>query len=180
MIERSTRSPYTSAVTERRWLDADERRTWLAFVYATKLFFEQVERDLQRDANLPFAYYEILVILSESPDHSMRMSELADATLSSRSRLSHAVGRLEAAGWVRRESCPSDRRGSFAVLTDPGYAVLEAAAPGHVDSVRAHLFDQLSPDQLDALRDIGETLARHLVPSTGARPLADIAATSTG
>jgi DNA-binding MarR family transcriptional regulator len=180
MIERSTRPPYTSQVTEPRWLDADERRTWLAFVYATKLFFEQVERDLQRDANLPFAYYETLVILSESPDHSMRMSELADATLSSRSRLSHAVGRLEAAGWVRRESCPSDRRGSFAVLTDAGYAVLEAAAPSHVESVRAHLFDQLSPDQLDALRDIGETLARHLVPATGARPLADIAAASTG
>lgn len=170
MIERSTRWPYTEAVTKARWLDKQERRTWLAFVYATQLFFEQVERDLQRDANMPFAYYEILVILSESAGRSMRMSELADASLSSRSRLSHAVARLETAGWVRRETCPSDRRGSFAVLTDEGYAVLQAAAPSHVESVRAHLFDQLSPSQLEALRDINETLARHLIPSLGVTP----------
>ncbi len=181
MIERSTTSPYTSPVTEPRWLDEDERRTWLAFIVATQLFFEQVERDLQRDANLPFAYYEILVILSESPDRRLRMSELADATLSSRSRLSHAIGRLEATGWVRRESCPTDRRAAYAVLTDAGYAVLEAAAPGHVESVRAHLFDQLSAEQLDALRDVAETLARHLVASTGTTPppFASVAAAST-
>lgn len=153
-----------------RWLDEEERRTWLAFVYSTRLFFEQLERDLQRDADMPFAYYDILVILSESPDRSMRMSQLAETSLSSRSRLSHAVGRLEAAGWVRRDSCPSDRRGSLAVLTDEGYRVLQAAAPGHVASVRDHLFDQLSPAQLDALRDISETLARHLIPSLGVTP----------
>ena len=142
----------------------------MSFVYATRLFFEQVERDLQRDANLPFAYYDILVILSESPGRSLRMSDLAEASLSSRSRLSHAVARLEAAGWVRRESCPSDRRGQSAVLTDEGYKVLQAAAPDHVESVRAHLFDQLSPAQLEALRDINETLARHLIPSLGVTP----------
>jgi DNA-binding MarR family transcriptional regulator len=157
-------------VSKPRWLDDEERRTWMSFVYATRLFFEQVERDLQRDSNLPFAYYDILVILSESPRRSLRMSELAEASLSSRSRLSHAVARLEAAGWVRRESCPSDRRGSSAVLTDEGYKVLQAAAPDHVESVRAHLFDQLSPAQLDALRDINETLARHLIPSLGVTP----------
>ena len=130
-------------MTKTRWLDEHERQTWLIFVYANQLFFEQVERDLQRDADMPFAYYDILVILSESPGRSLRMSELAEASLSSRSRLSHAIARLEAAGWVRRESCPSDRRGSSAVLTDEGYAVLQAAAPDHVESVRAHLFDQL-------------------------------------
>lgn len=157
-------------MAETRWLDEEERRTWLAFVYSTRLFFEHLGRDLQRDADLPFAYYEILMILSESPDRSMRMSELADASLSSRSRLSHAVARLEAAGWVRRDTCPSDRRGSFAVLTDQGFAVLEAAAPSHVESVRAHFFDVLSPAQLDALRDISETLARHLIPSLGLTP----------
>jgi DNA-binding MarR family transcriptional regulator len=157
-------------MTKARWLDDDERRTWLVFLYATQLFFEQIERDLQRDAGMPFAYYEVLVILSESPERSMRMSELAEASLFSRSRISHAVARLEASGWVRRESCPSDRRGSFAVLTDQGYAVLQAAAPGHVESVRAHLFDQLSSTQLDELRDISETLARHLVPSLGVTP----------
>lgn len=170
MIERSTSSPYSAPVAKIRWLDDNERQTWLAFVYSTRLFFEQLERDVQRDADMPFAYYEILVILSESPGRSMRMSELAEASLSSRSRLSHAIARLEAAGWVRRESCPSDRRGSFAVLTDEGYQVLQAAAPGHVESVRAHLFDQLSPSQLDALREISETLARHLIPSLGVTP----------
>jgi DNA-binding MarR family transcriptional regulator len=170
-------------VAETRWLDEEERRTWLAFVYSTRLFFEQLGRDLQRDADLPFAYYEILMVLSESPDRSMRMSDLADASLSSRSRLSHAVARLEAAGWVRRDTCPSDRRGSFAVLTDEGFAVLEAAAPSHVESVRAHFFDVLSPAQLDALRDISETLARHLIPSLGVTPpppLACLEAAPTG
>jgi DNA-binding MarR family transcriptional regulator len=157
-------------VTKARWLDPEERRTWLSYVYTTRLFFEQLERDLQRDANLPFAYYEIFVILSESPARSMRMSELAEASGSSRSRLSHAIARLESAGWVRRESCEADRRGSFAVLTDEGFAVLQAAAPDHVESVRAHLFDQLSPEQLAALRDINETLARHLIPSLGITP----------
>jgi DNA-binding MarR family transcriptional regulator len=157
-------------MTKIRWLDEHERQTWLIFVYANQLFFEQVERDLQRDADMPFAYYETLVILSESPGRSMRMSELAEASLFSRSRLSHAIARLEATGWVRRENCPSDRRGSIAVLTDDGYAVLQAAAPKHVESVRTHLFDQLSPSQLDALRDISQTLAQHLIPSLGVTP----------
>ena len=85
------------------------------------------------------------MILSETPGRRRRMSELADATQSSRSRLSHAVARLEELGWVRREACPSDRRGQEAVLTDEGFAALEQAAPMHVESVRDHLFDLLSP-----------------------------------
>jgi DNA-binding MarR family transcriptional regulator len=90
------------------------------------------------------------------------MSELADRCLSSRSRLSHAVSRLEERGWVRRQVCPEDGRGQLAVLTDVGFAALEAAAPVHVESVRTHLFDQLSPAQVTAMRDIGETLLQHL------------------
>ena len=139
------------AVATPRWLDEDEQRTWRAFMLSHQLLFEQFERDLQRDAGLPVTYYEILVRLSEAPDHRLRMSELADRSQSSRSRLSHAVARLEESGWVRRESCPTDRRGSEAVLTDEGYAALEAAAPSHVQSVRIHLFDPLSDEQLDAL-----------------------------
>jgi DNA-binding MarR family transcriptional regulator len=92
----------------------------------------------------------------------MRMSELADRCLSSRSRLSHAVSRLEERGWVRRQVCPDDGRGQLAVLTDDGFTALEAAAPVHVESVRTHLFDQLSPQQVAAMRDLGETLLRHL------------------
>jgi DNA-binding MarR family transcriptional regulator len=152
-----------------RWLDADERRIWLGWVFTTRLLWEEIERDLQRDAGLSFGHYEILVMLSETPSRSRRMSELADATQSSRSRLSHAVARLEELGWVCREACEEDRRGSRAVLTDEGFAALEAAAPMHVESVRRHLFDLLSPGQLEHLRDIQETFLDHLLPLATAR-----------
>src|SRR6476661_8677035 len=133
-----TRRPVTDGPAP-RWLNDRERETWLAFIFATRLFWEEVERDLQRDARLPFGYYEILVILSGAPDRTLRMNELAEATHSSRSRLSHAVTRLEAEGWIRREECATDRRGALAVLTEEGLAALAAAAPLHVESVRQHL-----------------------------------------
>jgi DNA-binding MarR family transcriptional regulator len=149
-------------MTEPRWLDEEEQRTWRAFLYASKALLERLDRDLEADSGLPSAYYEILVRLSEAPDRTMRMSELADRAQSSRSRLSHAVARLEEMEWVRRESCPTDRRGSYAVLTDEGFAALSAAAPHHVESVRTHLFDQLTPAQLAELRTISETVLDHL------------------
>ncbi|GAB3174003.1 DNA-binding MarR family transcriptional regulator [Micromonospora palomenae] len=145
-----------------RWLDPDEQRTWRAFLTASRALMDTLDRELQRDAGMPHAYYEILVRLSEAPGRQLRMSELADLTGSSRSRLSHAAARLEAAGWLRREDCPTDRRGQVAVLTDDGFAVLAAAAPGHVEGVRRHLFDALSPAQVDQLRRISETLVAHL------------------
>jgi DNA-binding MarR family transcriptional regulator len=148
-----------------RWLDPDEQRTWRAFLTASRALMETLDRELQRDAGMPHAYYEILVRLSEAPGRQLRMSDLAEATGSSRSRLSHAASRLEASGWIRREDCPTDRRGQVAVLTDAGHAVLAAAAPGHVDGVRRHLFDALSPAQVDQLRRISETLADHLTGS---------------
>ena len=154
---------------EPRWLDPDERRIWLAWVFSTRLLWEELERDLQAEAGMGFGYYDILVMLSESPGRTRRMSELADATQSSRSRLSHAVARLEALGWIRREACSTDRRGANAVLTDAGFAALEAAAPHHVESVRRHLFDRLSPEQLDQLRVISEQLLEHLLPIVDAR-----------
>ncbi|SCL22827.1 transcriptional regulator, MarR family [Micromonospora rhizosphaerae] len=145
-----------------RWLDPDEQRTWRAYLTASRALMETLDRELQRDAGMPHAYYEILVRLSEAPDRRLRMSELAEATGSSRSRLSHAATRLEASGWIRREECPTDRRGQLAVLTDAGFAALAAAAPGHVEGVRRHLFDALSPAQIDQLRRISETLVDHL------------------
>ncbi|SCG71900.1 MarR family winged helix-turn-helix transcriptional regulator [Micromonospora humi] len=148
-----------------RWLDPDEQRTWRAFLTASRALMDTLDRELQRDAGMPHAYYEILVRLSEAPGRRLRMSDLADATGSSRSRLSHAAARLEAAGWIRREDCPTDRRGQLAVLTDEGFATLAAAAPGHVEGVRRHLFDALSPAQVDQLRRISETLADHLTGS---------------
>lgn len=152
-----------------RWLDEQEQQTWRAFLSVTQLLSDQLDRELQRDAKIPHAYYEILVRLSEAPDRTLRMSQLADSTLSSRSRLSHAVARLEEAGWVERRSCPTDRRGQLATLTDVGFAALEAAAPGHVEGVRTHLFDPLSPEQVAALRDISETLLRPLVAEREAK-----------
>ncbi len=147
-----------------RWLDAEEQKAWRAWLYSTQLLAERLDRELQHDTGISHPYYEILVQLSETPGRMLRMSELADRCLSSRSRLSHAVSRLEERGWIRRQVCEEDARGQLAVLTDEVFAALAAAAPIHVESVRRHLFDQLSADQVAALRDIGETLLRHLAP----------------
>jgi DNA-binding MarR family transcriptional regulator len=149
---------------EPRWLDAEEQKAWRAWLYSTLLLQDRLDRDLTHGTGISHAYYEILVALSEAPGRMMRMSELADRLLSSRSRLSHAVARLEERGWVRRQVCAEDGRGQLAVLTDEGFAALEAAAPVHVESVRVHLFDQLTPQQIENMRDIGETLLRHLDP----------------
>ena len=154
-----------SPAGEPRWLDADEQKAWRAWLYSTQLLQDLLDRELVHQTGIAHAYYEILVALSEAPDRMMRMSELADRCLSSRSRLSHAVSRLEERGWVRRQVCVEDGRGQLAVLTDEGFAALQAAAPVHVESVRTHLFDQLSPEQVAAMRDLGETLLRHLDPS---------------
>src|SRR4249920_128248 len=134
-------------VDDTRWLSPEEQRTWRSFLAAHRLFFDRIERQLQQDAGLPHAYFEILVQLSEAPDRRLRMSELADSSLSSRSRLSHAVARMEEAGWVRRRSCETDKRGQFAELTEAGFERLDAAARGHVEEVRTLLFDVLTPDQ---------------------------------
>jgi DNA-binding MarR family transcriptional regulator len=145
-----------------RWLDEDEQQTWRAFIHASRLLMDQLDREMQGDAGIPHAYYEILVRLSESPGRSMRMRDLAERCLSSRSRLSHAVARLEANGWVERRDAEGDGRGTLAVLTPAGMAALEAAAPGHVEAVRSHLFDQLSPNQVTQLGRISRALVDHL------------------
>src|SRR5215831_1375914 len=142
-----------------RWLSADEQRTWRAFVGTCHAFFAAVDAQLQRDTGMPLAYYEILVRLSEAPGHTLRMSQLAEAASASKSRTSHAVARLEERGWVRRRDCPTDRRGQVAELTDDGFAVLAATAPGHVEQVRTSLFDGLTPDQVAQLGAIGDVMA---------------------
>ena len=141
-----------------RWLSADEQQVWRAFLGANKLVFEQLDRELQRDCGIPHTYYEILVRLSEAPDRRLRMSALADRSQSSRSRLSHAVARLEENGWVKRESCADDKRGQLAVLTDEGFAALERAAPSHVESVRKHVFDPLTEEQQRLLGEVSAKL----------------------
>lgn len=145
-------------MTETRWLNADEQIAWRSFVDGFRALIDVLDRQLQADSNLPHTYFEILAPLSEAEGRTLRMSELADAARSSRSRLSHAVARLEERGWVRRLNCPTDRRGQLAQLTDEGFAVVEAAAPSHVDAVRRYLIDRLSPEQLKAMGEIGEVL----------------------
>jgi len=153
-----------------RWLDDDEQTTWRTFLAATHLLMDRLDRELQTGVGIPHAYYEILVRLSEAPGRAMRMSDLAERCHSSRSRLSHAVDRLEEKGWVQRISCPSDKRGAFALLTDAGFAVLEAAAPGHVEGVRRHVFDQLTPSQVEALGTISQKVAQRLAAAAAACP----------
>ena len=144
-----------------RWLTRDEQDAWRAFLATSKLLFRQLDRDLQ-----PFGLsgndYEILVVLSEAPDHRLRMTDLADATAQSRSRLSHQITRMEAAGLVRRDTCPGDKRGLFAVLTDTGMATIERVAPYHVNSVRRHFIDRLTPEQLGTLREGYAAINGHL------------------
>jgi DNA-binding MarR family transcriptional regulator len=141
-----------------RWLTDREQEVWRSFMAAFHGLTDQLTRQLQRDSGMPTAYYQILVELSEAPGRTLRMSELAGRRGSSRSRLSHAVARLEEVGWVRRQDCPTDKRGSYAVLTDRGFAALEAAAPGHVTEVREKLFDRLTPEQVEQLGEISKAI----------------------
>ena len=144
-----------------RWLDGDEQAAWRAFLGMQRRLLTQMDRQLQQASGIPHAYYEIMVRLSEAPDRTLRMSELADRSLSSRSRVSHAVARLEQQGWVRRSACPDDRRGSLAALTDEGFGALKEAAPGHVEQVRTLLFDPLTREQVAQLRAISEAVLAH-------------------
>ncbi|WP_037647741.1 MarR family winged helix-turn-helix transcriptional regulator [Streptomyces flavidovirens] len=150
--------------TAPRWLSEQEQRTWRAYLQATTLLEDHLDRQLQRDAGMPHVYYGLLVQLSQAPQRRLRMTELARIAKITRSRLSHAVARLERNGWVRREDCPSDRRGQNAVLTDEGYAVLKQTAPGHVATVRQAMFDRLTPEQVRQLGEIMQVMAEGLQP----------------
>lgn len=140
-----------------RWLTAKEQRAWRAYLEVTSRLAERLNRDLQRTHGMTLGDYAILVRLSEAPDRRIRMSALADDTHSSRSRLSHAIRRLEQDGLVERVICETDKRGWFAALTYKGFARLERAAPDHVESVRRHLLDAMSPEEF---LDFGDQLIR--------------------
>ncbi|GAA1279251.1 hypothetical protein Psi02_68230 [Planotetraspora silvatica] len=143
---------------ETRWLDEDEQGAWRAYIWTNHLLWEALERQLQQDSGIPHAYYIMLVCLSESPDRTMTMTQLASVTQFSASRLSHAMARLEEKGWVRRIKHDEDRRTTVARLTAEGFAALEKAAPGHVDEVRRRVFDPLSRDQIRQFHDILATI----------------------
>jgi DNA-binding MarR family transcriptional regulator len=151
-----------------RWLTEEEQAVWRAYLHATTLLEDHLDRQLQRDAGIPHMYYALLSTLSETPGRRMRMTELAEQIKITRSRLSHAVARLEGNGWLRRESCPSDRRGQVCVLTDEGYEELVRTAPGHVTAVRAAVFDRLTPEQTARLGEISRIIAEGLHEPHGA------------
>lgn len=147
---------------EPRWLDEKEQKAWRAFIVAYSKLFAALDNQVQRDAGIPLAYYEILSRLSEQPDQQMRMSELADDLGRSRSRLSHSVTRLEERGWVERVPVPSDGRGQMARLLPTGYEVLLKTAPAHVQAVRELFIDQLSPGQLERMEQACRRVTQNL------------------
>lgn len=145
-----------------KWLSKDQQVHWRAWITASNVLPELLSRELQESFGLTITDYEILVRLSESPDRQIRMSDLANKTLISRSRLSHQIDRLENRGLVTRQACSDDRRGQFCALTTKGWDTLVAAAPIHVAGVRRHFVDQLTDAEYDALGKALGKIAAHL------------------
>lgn len=132
-------------------LNDSEQQAWRNILRGTALMFERIGCDLEHQNRLQTNEYEILVNLSEADEHKMRMSDLADGVVHSRSRLTHTVKRLEKDGLVKRCKCNEDRRGVICSLTDAGFEQIKQAAPYHVASVRRHLFARLTPEEATEL-----------------------------
>jgi DNA-binding MarR family transcriptional regulator len=143
------------------WLTDEEQQAWRTTVQLSQLLLRQLDRDLTAHG-LNGRDYEILVELSEAPDHRLRMTDLADATSQSRSRLSHQISRMEKRGLVRRDDCEGDKRGTFAVLTRAGFDTIERVAPHHVEHVRRHYIDRLTPQQLEEIRSTFQPIVDYL------------------
>lgn len=144
---------------EPRWLDETEMRAWRGFIEVSGRVVQALDASLKESAEMTFDDYEVLVHLSESPERRLRMTELSERLLHSQSRLTQRVDRLVKRGWVCREKCDEDRRGTFAVLTADGFAAIEAAAPHHLADVRRLLLDHIRPDELASVADIFERIA---------------------
>jgi DNA-binding MarR family transcriptional regulator len=143
------------------WLTAEELDSWLSVMRLMTWLPWSLDQQLQRDSDLRMVEYQVLAMLSESPDRTMRMSSLAEVTNASLSRLSRLVQRLEDRGLVRREPDPTDGRFTKAVLTEKGFRTLAEAAPGHVAHVRSLVVDVLSPEQLRRMgRDADRIMTR--------------------
>ncbi|MFD6860538.1 MarR family winged helix-turn-helix transcriptional regulator [Rhodococcus sp. NPDC060086] len=136
------------------WLTAEEQNAWRRYMDGNSRLMEVLNRNLHDQHGLSLAEYRILVMLTEAEEGSVRMSELADGVLSSRSRLTHQIRRMESDGMVVRSSCPDDGRGVLATITDEGRRRLAEAAPTHVDDVRTNLIDLLSKSELATLARI--------------------------
>jgi DNA-binding MarR family transcriptional regulator len=152
-----------SESSETRWLDGDQQRSWRALVMGMTLLIDRLDDDLRREFDVSLTEYEILVRLSEREGRRMRMAQLADALAHSRSRVTHTVKRLEAAGLVKRANSPEDGRGVVCVMTDQGWDLLVRMAPTHVEGVRDHLVDLASAEDFAALGRVMNAVSDHLV-----------------
>nr|WP_042184369.1 MarR family transcriptional regulator [Kibdelosporangium sp. MJ126-NF4]CEL16253.1 Transcriptional regulator, MarR family [Kibdelosporangium sp. MJ126-NF4]CTQ94177.1 Transcriptional regulator, MarR family [Kibdelosporangium sp. MJ126-NF4] len=150
---------------EPRWLTDAELRSWRAYVIGSERLRQRLNAELQDGHNLPLADYEVLVRLSEQEKGQMRMTQLADEVAQSKSRLSHQISRMEAVGLVRRTHCPNDARGVLAEITEVGMDHLRTAAPTHVDGVRNHLIDLITPEERAVLATVFERVLTHLEQS---------------
>ena len=145
-----------------RWLSPRELRTWMRLQAVSELLPGVLDAQLQRDAQLTHFEYLVLAMLSEAPDHTLRMTDLALKTNATLPRLSHVVKRLEGRGYVERSPCPEDRRATLAVLPGAGWDKVVATAPGHVGTVREHIIDRLTPEQVDQLDQIARSILESL------------------
>lgn len=148
--------------SEPRWLDDDEREAWLALVAILLRLGPALDSQLTRDSGLTHFDYQVIAMLSMAEEQTLPLSELADQVNSSLSRLSHVVTKLEDRGWVRREPHPTSRRTTLAVLTAEGWKVVQAAAPGHVETVRSLVFDGLTRAQVSQLRAIATRIGENI------------------
>lgn len=155
--------------SEIQWLSDDEQRAWRALMAVVILLPGALDAQLSRDNDLSHFEYGVLAMLSEAPDRTLRMSQLAALNDSSLSRLSHVATRLEQRGAITRSTCPTDRRANNATLTDDGYGLVVAAAPAHVQRVRELIFDQLAPPQVAQLEEIGDAIRANLDPENRLR-----------
>ena len=144
-----------------RWLDDEEMRIWRGFIEAFGRVTHELEQALKRNADMTLDDYEVLVLLSEAPEHRMRMTELSQRLVHSQSRLTQRVDRLVKRGWVGREQCHEDRRGAHAVITPAGMTRIETAAPSHVREVREFLIDLIGPGERPIVANVLERVAAH-------------------
>lgn len=149
-------------MTKTRWLSASEQRAWRNLIDGYGMLGHKLEKSLRKHSGIGMSEYEVLVRLSEQPEHTMRMAQLATDTVMSRSRLTHVVTRMEERGYVHRSSSAQDARGVECSMTPEGHELLKAAAPQHVTDVRENLIDLLTPEQIQALRTAFTAVAKHI------------------
>jgi DNA-binding MarR family transcriptional regulator len=160
------------APSQTRWLSSEQQAAWRAYIVGTTLLMDTLDRELRQAHGLSLGEYEVLVRLSESPNRTLRMAQIAESMRHSRSRVTHTVTRMEKAGLITRCAAAGDGRGVEARMTEKGWDLLVKAAPTHVNGVRTHFVDQATEDQFDALGAVMNAVSDHLL--TGNQEFTDI------